>query len=500
MSSAIASVRHRRLWAQFFSVSLQVGLAVGVGLWLVGALTQRGWERIVATVVQGFTVVLTFLAPLAGFLFWLTLAPFAPFWNFDLPMGAGVPDLSLVRTGTFVVGVVLLAELAARKRSLPPLGWTEVGMGIFLIGMLQATRMALKGMVPAMQTAFDAYVIPLSAYFFARIMVNNEQRLQQVLNVLLVVGAYVAFLALGESVGGKVWFYPWGRSMLYIGTLRRVTALFGNPVYHAMILTAVLPVAIYRLVRSRHWWESLGYFMYIAGVLLAIVFLYSRAGYLAAFLVMLVMAVRFPRWRRIFVVGVLAGALLMGVFWTRFTQTELYRYRLSYQGSLEARVRTTDVALQLWRESPWWGIGYPNYGPIALQRGYFVKYDDKWIPVPHNTFVGILAQAGVFALAGYVGMLLGMVRELTRRYGQLWREVEGRRAGLWRSTLGVGTHRDAVSGWAVVALAVLVGYITIISTIDADPAQYSNLIFYTLMGSILGFMAHTHWQTREGEG
>ncbi len=489
----------RAVGVRIAGLLLQATLAIAAGLWLVNVFSQRGWERTVALVVQGFTAMLAFLNPLAGFLFWLVLAPFAPFWNFNLAMGVGIPDLSLVRTGTLVVGVVLLAELAARRRPLPPLGWTEVGMVLFLVGMLQATRMALKGMVPALQTAFDAYVIPLSAYFFTRIMVQDERRLQLVLNALLVVGGYVAFLALGESLGGRIWFYPWGRSILYVGTLRRVTALFGNPVYHAAIMTVVLAIAIYRFVRSQHRWEALGYLLYTAIVVVTIVFLYSRAGYLAAFLVMMVLAVRFPRWRRIFLAGVISGGLLLALTWSQFTQTELYRYRLSYEGSLTARVRTTDIALQLWRESPLWGIGYPNYGPITLQRGYFEKYDDKWMPLPHNTFVGILAQAGVFALGGYVLMLVGMIREMTTRYRQLWREVEGRSEGLWRSTLGLNTHRDASSGWAVVALAALVGYVTIIATIDADPAQYSNIVFYTLMGSILGYMAHTHARAR-GEG
>ncbi len=470
----------------------QAAIAVLLGLWLIGVMTQRGWERVVALITQGFTLVISLVDPLLGLIFWLILAPFAPFWNFDLSLGAGVPDLGLVRTGTLAVGFVLLAQLAAGRRTLPPLGWTEIGMLIFVGGMLLATRLALKGMLSALQTAFDAYVIPLVVYLFARILVTDERRLNWVLNGLIVIVLYIAFLALHESWTGVMWFYPWGRAGLYTGSLRRVTTLLGNPVYHTMIMNVMLPVAIYRFVRSRTWWRAGAYLLLVGLMLTTVIFLYSRAGYLAAFLVMTVMAVRFPRWRRVYAVGLVAGVLALAVNWGRFTQTELYRYRLSNQVSVEARVRTADVALQLWRESPIFGIGYPNYGPITLQRGYFVQIDDKWLPAPHNTFFGILSQAGLIAFSGYVLMLLGMAREIVSRYRHLRQGVERKVSGLWRSTVGLDTSPHAESGWAVVALAALVAYVTIISTIDADPAQFSNLVFYTLIGSILGYMAHTH--------
>ena len=159
---------------------------------------------------------------------------------------------------------------------------------------------------------------------------------------------------------------------------------------------------------------------------------------------------------------------------------------------MQARSQAIRAALDLWRESPIFGIGYPNFGIITLQRGYFVQIDDKWRPAPHNTFFGILSQAGLIALSGYLLMLLGMVREVLTRYRQLREGVEGRLSGLWRSAVGVGTTASAASGWAVVALASLAAYVVMILTIDADPAQFSNIVFYTLMGSLLGYMAHTH--------
>ncbi len=499
LTGAVAAYNRIRAGLTMF---LQASLAVLIGLWLVSVMVGRGWERMVALVIQGFTVILTFLDPMMGFAFWLVLAPFAPFWHFNISMGRGIPDISLVRTGTAVVAFVLLAQLAARRRRLPPLGWTEIGMVLFVGGMVLATRMALKGMLFALQTAFDAYVVPMLVYFFARIIVTDERKLNRMINVLFFIGLYIALIALHESWTGEMWFYPWGRSGLYTRTLRRVTGLLGDPAYHTTIMNVLLPVAIYRYVRARDRFTALFYLGWTGLFLLTIGFLYTRAGYVAAFITMTVMAVRFPRWRRIFVPILLGGMMVLGLSWGRFVRSEFYQRRLNNQASVMSRAQAIRAALDMWKRSPLFGIGYPNYGILALREGYFVQIDDKWRPAPHNTFFGILAQAGLIALSGYVLMLFGMAREIITRYRQLRREVEGRVRGLWRSTLGIGTDPHAVSGWAIVGMDVLLVYTFIMTTIDADPAQFSNMVFYTLIGSILGYMAHTHARAAfsEGEG
>ncbi len=484
--------RARAYITQTILTLVQAGLAVVVGLWLIQALTARGWERLVALVTQGFTLLLVVLHPLMGLSFWIILAPFAPFWHMDLHLGAGIPDISLVRLGVLSVSFVLLAQLSTGRYSLPPLGWTEVGMLLFVGGMLLAARMALNGVIPAVQVAFDAYVVPLLVYLSARVLVTDEKRLQWMINVFLVIVLYIAIIALHESWTGDVWFYPWGRMGLYTTGLRRVTGLLGNPAYHATIMTVSLPLAIYRYVRASSRWEQWAYLGLVGLMVTTVGFLYNRAGYLAAFVVMLVMAVRFPRWRRVFLPTLLAGLVVLAVMWGSFTRTEFYVRRLNNQASVRDRATAIRAAWTLWKESPIFGIGYPNYGIVTLQRGFFEKIDDKWIPSPHNTFMGILSQAGLIAFSGYTLMLLGMAREAVMRYRQLREEVEGRISGLWQSTLGMGTTAKAESGWAIVALASLLAYIIMILTIDADPAHFSNIVFYTLMGSILGYMAHTH--------
>ncbi len=486
------TTRARGYVARSILTIAQAGIAIAVGVWLVGTLTGRGWERFVALITQGFTVLLVVLNPLVGFSFWIVLAPFAPFWHLDLHLGAGVPDISLVRMGVLSVGFVLLAQLAAGRRALPALGWTEIGMVMFVGGMLLATRMARNGILPALQVAFDAYVVPLLVYLSARVLVTNEKHLQWMVNVFFVIALYIAVIALHESWTGVIWFYPWGRMGLYTAGLRRVTGLLGNPAYHATIITVILPLAIYRYVRAMTPYKRWAYLAFIGLMLVTVVFLYNRAGYLAAFVVTLVMAVRFPRWRRVFVPSLLAGLLALVLMWGSFTRTEFYVRRLNNQASVRDRAKAIEAAWTLWRESPIFGIGYPNYGIVTLQRGIFEKIDDKWIPSPHNTFMGILSQAGLIAFGGYVLMLIGMAREAIIRYRQLREGVEKRFSGLWQSALGVGTTAEAKSGWAVVALASLLAYVIMILTIDADPAQFSNIVFYTLMGSILGYMAHTH--------
>ncbi len=483
------SVVDGRRWSRWGSTGVQAALVVALGWLLARALTWDGWERVVALVTQGFVAVTALFNPLLGLLVGLILAPFAPFWHFDLSMGAGVPDIGLVRMTVLVAGFLVLAQLAQGTLDLPSLGWTEVGMLIFVSGMLIATRMALKGFVFALQTTFDAYVVPMAFYLLARILVNSRQRLRLTLDALLFVAVYVAVLVLHESWTGVSIFYPWGRAGLYGGSLRRVTNLFGNPVYHAMILDTLLPVAIYRYATAANTTTRRGYLALLLLMLTAVAFLYSRAGYLAAFLVMTLMAIRYPRWRRIYIPTLVTGLIVLVLFWGRFTQSQLYQDRLLNVRSVESRGKTVDVAIRLWKESPLFGIGYPNYGLITLRRGYFVQIDDKWLPAPHNTFFGILSQAGLIGFAGYMLLMFGLFRELFTRY-RFWLRARTRETfARWWQLVTRTPERAQAAEWAFVGTISLLAYITIIVTIDADPAQFSNIVFYTLLGAILGYLS-----------
>ncbi|NPA90800.1 MAG: O-antigen ligase family protein [Chloroflexi bacterium] len=482
MSTYARSPRWSGRLPSLFSYLVQGGMTLVLGMWLVHALTHRGWEQIVAVIVQAFVVVTALFDPLLALVAGLILAPFAPFWHFDISLGAGVPDLSLIRVMVLTTGFIILARLTLGKYTLPPFGWVEVGMLLFVGSMVLATRMALKGPIYALQTVFDAYIIPFSMYLMARILVTDRERLRVLLYGLLFIGVMIAVVVFLEAWAGLMAFYPWGRPGLYSPSLKRITSFFGNPVYHAMIFAVLLPLFVYFYEVAEVRWQG---WLFLAGggvVLGAMSILYTRAGYLATFISLLLLAIPFPRWRRWFWPGFLMGLILLVVFWQRVSHSALFVERLTYTTSVEARTRSMEVAWQFWKESPIFGIGYPNYGILALQRGYLRRIDDKWIPTPHNTFLGILSQAGILALVGYGIMLWNIGRELLGYFRR------------WRTRTTPAVHR-AYLAWAT--FSSFIAYLTIISTIDADPAQYSNMVFYTLLGGVLGYLARE--SVRPGE-
>ncbi len=468
-------------------VLVQGVLAVLAGMWLAHALVQDGWERRVALITQGFVVITALVHPLLGLVFGLILAPFAPFWHFDLALGQGVPDLSLVRVFVLTVWLITLVRLATGQMEFPPFGWTEIGMGLFLGGMLLATLQAVKGPIFAMQTAFDAYVVPLSMYFLTRIWVSNRFRLRLMLYGLMFIALYMAVIIMLEAWAGLSAFYPWGRPALYSQSLKRITSFFGNPVYHAVILAVLFPLFVYRYEVGDTREEQVLALILGIPLLVAYSILYTRAGYLALGVGVVLLAVVFPRWRRLVLPVLGVGVVLAGVFWARFTHSALFRERLTYAPSLEARSKTIEVAWRLWKESPIFGIGYPNYGIIALRRGYLHRIDDKWTPTPHNTFLGILSQGGLIAFVGYLVMLVALARE-GWRYFRTW-------TGRGRRQIRVWGEYPGYLAWAT--LVSLFAYVLIISTIDADPAYYSNMVLYTLLGTVYGYLGRVTGRPEE---
>ena len=467
-----------RPWLSWGAVLLQALLVVVGGVGLAHALAHDGWERVVAVITQGFVVVTALAHPLLGLIVGLVLVPFAPFWHFDIALGAGIPDLSLTRVVVLTVWFITLVRWATGELDFPPVGRTEVGILLFLGGMLLATFHALKGFLFALQTAFDAYVIPMSLYILMRTWVNNRFRLRLALYGLMFIAFYMSVVIMLEAWAGLSAFYPWGRPALYSESLRRITSFFGNPVYHALILAVIFPLVVYEYEVGETPWHRGGALGLLLVILTAYSILYTRAGYLALAIAALLLGIVYPRWRRLILPAAGVALFVLVLFWQRLTHSALFLERLTYAPSLESRGKTIEVAWRLWKESPIFGIGYPNYGVIALQRGYLHRIDDKWTPTPHNTFLGILSQGGLIAFLGYTVMIAAIAREAWT-YFRTWMGEEGN-PRVW------GEHPGYLA-WA--AFVAFIAYMLIIATIDADPAYYSNMVFYALLGTAFGYLA-----------
>ena len=97
----------------------------------------------------------------------------------------------------------------------------------------------------------------------------------------------------------------------------------------------------------------------------------------------------------------LAAAILALVFWQSVVSSPDVTERLLADASIGYRSTVAQLALDMVRSDPLFGLGYYNFGPIARERY-------GWDPVPvgiyppaHNSFTFILVSGGLLALLPY---------------------------------------------------------------------------------------------------
>jgi putative inorganic carbon (hco3(-)) transporter len=218
----------------------------------------------------------------------------------------------------------------------------------------------------------------------------------------------------------------------------RIGGTFGTPNGAAAYLCLMLPLALGVLVSNeRGNLRSLAIMTLPVG-LLALVITQSRGGWIsfalsAGLIAMWAVRQKMINPRTVAVAG-LGVVLLIVVLWGPIG----HRLLGSDGGSASSRVSLAQMAEQMIKAKPLFGVGVNNYG-INLPKYASPRFDGAWMYTVHDRYLLVWAEAGVFALIAYLTFL-----GVTLRRG--W--VAMRRRDPWLSPIVVGLTA-AVAGQMV---------------------------------------------------
>ncbi len=469
MQEILARMPASRLKGWLLSALAALTTVAG-GLWLGRALMSSEWTEAVTLVGLAAAGLLVLLAPGVGLLAWIVLAPYAPHIYLRLDFGSGIPNLDLGRLATLLLAYLLVARAiwqpAAAESSWRPvrLGWTEALMAAFAAVMISSVFVGAGGVVSGLQNVFDFVAMPYLVYLFARTWLRSARGTAGMIGAVALAGALMGFITTREQLTGQAVFSPTFYTLEYEQGIRLVMSLFGHPSTIAMALAISVPVLIYGirfpLVPRMRLWLALALVMTLAGVFFA----YMRAGWLGALLGLLVPALLNRELRRALlpltplVVLLVVLAVVFGV------DLETVQSRLTSQAPLTYRFTAWQIAWELFKSSPFLGIGWNQFGQAAAtQFGWnpHIKLSD--LPSPHNTYLNVLVTGGILGLLPYLGVLISVV-------------VTGWR--YWRRRIG----RETVA----VLWATTLAYMAIIASFDAFNAQYANMLYFLICGALAG--------------
>jgi O-antigen ligase len=188
----------------------------------------------------------------------------------------------------------------------------------------------------------------------------------------------------------------------------RGTGIFGNTNDMALHLVTILPISVALLFGSKGVVRKLLYGACAAVMISAIVLSYSRGAFLGMVVVLLFIALKLGRRRRVEIaVAVLgfAGAIVLlapDKYGSRLLSIVIPS--LDPEGSADARrgelFRSSYIALR----HPLLGIGMGNYQPEMSYRGL----------VTHNSYTQVAAEMGMTALACYTMLIVTPLKKLAQ--------------------------------------------------------------------------------------
>jgi O-antigen ligase len=440
---------------------LQSILVVGVGIVLSFLLISPAQSLVVS--IAGVLVYLGAIVakPLHGLLLWLIVYPFVE-RDINIPLGAGVPDLSPTRLCATFLLVTLLAQAAIGKRRMPGFTRTDGWAVLFVLGMA-VSGFSAPNVTKAFQRIVDFFVVPLFIYFIMRNLITDRRALRHVFTALLIVATYAAAYAIYEQNTGNVLFLPSDKGLSpiqYSENIVVLQGLFGGPHIFGTLITIALPIAFYYFLEDRRKSRKALYAISLGILFAGLYFTFKRGSWVAMLGGLLIVQLFYPRFRRYFLVIAVISVAALALTWDSFTETEVYQERLNRRvDTLNGRTYRWEEAIRLWKEQPVWGYGYGQYE--AVSRYYTVE----------NMYLDILVSAGAVGFVPFIFLLVMVIKDSVLIYRRCGRDPR------------IFVDRTMVA----IFLGSLSSYLIKIATGHAGTgATVVNAVVFMLIGAVVG--------------
>jgi len=252
------------------------------------------------------------------------------------------------------------------------------------------------------------FIVPFGLFHLAGLVFRDEAGVRRFEMFSLVVLAYLCFTAIAFLVGAKSMIFPrfiLDESLGYHVDRARGPLL--QAVANGVSLNMLGVLALHAFLRGRI--RGLKAAVLLGSLPVAILATMTRAVWLSFAVSVAVLIVRAHnrKLRRICIAVTIVGTLGLLVALSFDDQRRALTERLKESGPLDFRQAVYAGGWQMFLEKPLTGWGV-NQMPAELAR-HVSGYEEKEL-YPHNTYLEILVEHGVFGLALYVWLMWELLR------------------------------------------------------------------------------------------
>jgi putative inorganic carbon (HCO3(-)) transporter len=429
----------------------------------VGELASRGL-RVGLRPLQGMM-----MAPVALFLAALTAMLLRP------------PDVSFYEIDriAFILLVLGVAGrvVVTRKRLLAVerATWPMIGLTLLAVASVIGQPFDLQ----SWSLLAAKFFVPFALFHLAGLVFRDERQLRQFELFALVVLAYLCFTSIAFLVDAKALIFPrfiLDESLGYHADRARGPLL--QAVANGVSLNLLGVLALHAVLRGRI--RGLKAALLLASVPVAILATMTRAVWLsfAVSIGALIFLSHNRKLRRICVGVAIVGLLGLLIALSFDDQRKALTDRLHESGPLDFREAVYAGGWQMFLEKPFTGWGV-NQMPAELAR-HVSGYKEKEL-YPHNTYLEILVEHGIFGLALYAWLM--------------WEILRLGRGLIPRAEHGGLLNRQFHAMWPV-----LLGIYWVNAAVVVMNYQFVNGLLFTMAGMLAAQRRRAINHSKPGEG
>ncbi|MFZ5447241.1 MAG: O-antigen ligase family protein [Thermodesulfobacteriota bacterium] len=266
---------------------------------------------------------------------------------------------------------------------------------------------------------FDLFELAISFMLFIYAASEiRENRLRTIIIMLIIITLIEAIIAIGQNLtASTLGLEIFGarehvRGYLGLITLTRVTGTFGHPSNLAEFFDLTLPLTVSMLFYPTK--RSLKLLLAIAAVIgfLGLGMTYSRGGIISSVLFSgIVLLIHFCK--RLGVARGVFTSMALGVLFSLLILTipnpiQKGLFRTEYETAY-GRLPLMEVAFNMIRANPLFGVGLNNYVPVALNYDFTPQQlTSSWDTAVHNVYLFIAGEIGIPGLGFFLGIVVSV--------------------------------------------------------------------------------------------
>lgn len=246
-----------------------------------------------------------------------------------------------------------------------------------------------------------------ACYAVGHLLATHSKKFNWSFSTLIVILAWIIYRQYNLTAGE------------FITPDHRLQGFYSNPNYFALALVLVWAMVLSFVLYSKDCPSRTSAILVLILATIALIATYTRTSWIGMICTLMV-ALFYTRNKKAIAISGLtfalfAAAVAFNVF--ELKDRILYTFDFSGVNSQIARLTIWKVSWQVFLDHPLFGVGFEN--AAKLFPAYYIKLghaNEYVVGHAHNQFLDILAGAGIFGLAGYLGAFGGGMVFFYRRF------------------------------------------------------------------------------------